>query len=116
MAAQTAQAAQTAPLGAPIEAFVRLIRGRHKSDIVISLGQRKALRFAELSRALPQMSQRVLARQLDALERDGVVRRTVVPGHGRHVEYALTDFGKTICPILKQIWKWSVQRGSAGGH
>ena len=97
-----------ASLGAPIEALVRLIRGRHKPDILICLNPRPQ-RFSELHRAIPSVSERVLSRQLDELERDGLVHRTVYPEVPPRVEYDLTQFGRTLCPLLKQMWKWGVE-------
>jgi DNA-binding HxlR family transcriptional regulator len=95
-------------LGAPIEALVRLIRGRHKPDILIRLNRGRQ-RFGELRRAIPGVSERVLSRQLDELERDGLVDRTVYPEVPPRVEYNLTAFGSTLCPILKQMWKWGME-------
>lgn len=95
-------------LGAPIEALVRLIRGRHKPDILIRLNRGRQ-RFGELRRAIPGVSERVLSRQLDELERDGLVDRTVYPEVPPRVEYNLTPFGSTLCPILKQMWKWGME-------
>jgi DNA-binding HxlR family transcriptional regulator len=92
-------------LGAPVEAFVRLIRGRYKPDILIHLGKGR-FRFSELRRAIPRVSERVLARQLDELERDGLIHRTAYPEIPPRVEYCLTQLGTTLCPIIKQIWKW----------
>lgn len=97
-----------ASLGAPIEALVRLIRGRHKADILIRLNRGRQ-RFGELRRAIPGVSERVLSRQLDELERDGLVDRTVYPEVPPRVEYSLTPFGCTLCPILKQMWKWGME-------
>ena len=94
--------------GAPIEALVRLIRGRHKPDILICLNPRPQ-RFSELHRAIPGVSERVLSRQLDEMERDGLVHRTVYPEVPPRVEYDLTQFGRTLCPLLKQMWKWGVE-------
>jgi DNA-binding HxlR family transcriptional regulator len=103
----------TGSLGAPIEALVRLIRGRHKPDILIRLN-RGPRRFSELHRAIPGVSERVLSKQLDELERDGLVDRTVYPEVPPRVEYSLTPFGRTLCPILKQMWKWGVEHGDGG--
>jgi DNA-binding HxlR family transcriptional regulator len=58
------------------EAFIRLVRGRHKPDILIRQGK-GCHRFAELRRAIPGLSERVLARQLDELERDDLIERRV---------------------------------------
>ncbi len=100
-------------LGAPIEALVRLIRGRHKPDILIRLN-RGHRRFSELCRAIPRVSERVLSRQLDELERDGLVNRTVYPEVPVRVEYSLTPFGRTLCPVLKQMWKWGMEHADGG--
>jgi DNA-binding HxlR family transcriptional regulator len=100
-------------IGAPVESFVRLIRGRHKPDILICLGNNERLRFGELRRAIPRVSERVLARQLDELERDGVIARTAYPEVPPRVEYQLTPFGSSLCPLLKQIWKWGVRQSPA---
>lgn len=58
--------------------LIRLLRGRHKPAILIRLGK-GTHRFAELWRAIPGLSERMLARQLDELERDGLVSRRVYP-------------------------------------
>jgi len=100
-------------LGAPIEALVRLIRGRHKPDILIRLNPGPQ-RFSELHRAIPGVSERVLSRQLDELEQDGLVDRTVYPEVPPRVEYSLTQVGRTLCPILKQMWKWGVEHTDSG--
>ena len=94
-------------IGAPVEDLIRLLRGRHKPAILIRLGK-GTHRFAELWRAIPGLSERMLARQLDELERDGLVSRHVYPEVPPRVEYRLTAHGATLCPILKQMWKWSV--------
>jgi len=102
-------------IGAPVERFVRIIRGRHKADIIIHLGKAvpERRRFSELRRAIPGISERVLARQLDELERDEVVERTVFAEVPPRVEYSLTPRGRTLCPLIKQLWKWGVGQG---GH
>jgi DNA-binding HxlR family transcriptional regulator len=96
-------------LGAPVEAFVRLIRGRYKSDILIQLGKKQRQRFTDLRRAIPGISERALARQLDDLESAGLIERTAYPEVPPRVEYCLTQFGSTLCPLLKEIWKWGVR-------
>ena len=104
--------ARSDSIGAPVERFVRIIRGRHKADIIIHLGKAAGgrRRFSELRRAIPDISERVLARQLDELERDGVVERKVFAEVPPRVEYSLTARGRTLCPLLKQLWKWGVEQ------
>jgi len=91
-------------LGAPIEALVRLIRGRHKPDILIRLNRGRQ-RFGELRRAIPGVSERVLSRQLDELERDGLVDRTVYPEVPLRADYSLTPCGSSLCLLHTQMWK-----------
>lgn len=104
----------TNTLGAPVEDLLRLLKGRHKADILIRLGKRGTCRFAELHRSIPGLSERVLARQLDQLERDTLVERRVYAEVPARVEYRLSSRGSTLCPILKQMWKWAVTNSHSG--
>jgi DNA-binding HxlR family transcriptional regulator len=102
------------PLSDPVDAFVRLIRGRHKAAILIRLGKAGIgrRRYSELCRAIPSASPRVLSRQLDELEREGLIERFVFPEVPPRVEYALTTRGRTLCPVIQKIWKWGVADSS----
>lgn len=80
--------------------------------VLIRLGKQRH-RFAELGRAIPDVSERVLARQLDELERDGLVERKLYAEVPPRVEYYLTPRGATLCPVIKQIWKWGAQAGES---
>ena len=112
MAKAPRSAGSDVSIGAPVEDLIRLLRGRHKPAILIRLGK-GTHRFAELWRAIPGLSERVLARQLDELERDGLVARRVYPEVPPSVEYRLTPRGSTLCPILKQMWKWGAAHSAA---
>jgi DNA-binding HxlR family transcriptional regulator len=57
-------------------------------------------RFMELTRLIPDVTQRVLTQQLRELETDGVVLRNVFPQVPPKVEYELTPFGESLAPIL----------------
>jgi DNA-binding HxlR family transcriptional regulator len=74
--------------------------------IVLLLSQ-KRLRFGELKREIPGISQKMLTQTLRALERDGLVVRTVYAEVPPRVEYSLTGLGKTLVGILTQIRDWS---------
>jgi len=63
-------------------------------------------RFNELRRLIGGISQQVLARTLKALERDGMVTRTVHPTVPPQVEYALTDLGRSLAALLIQLTMW----------
>lgn len=89
----------------PMELAVHLISGKWKVVILWNLAE-GALRFAELSRQFPGVSEKVLTAQLRSLEKDGMIVRTVYPEVPVRVEYALSVFGKSLIPILKEINTW----------
>jgi DNA-binding HxlR family transcriptional regulator len=93
-----------------IEAAFRILEGRWKMVIVFHLFARTVLRFSELERAIPGVSQKMLIQQLRELERDGVVRRTVYPQVPPKVEYRLTGWGQAMCPALDSLLAWAAAR------
>ena len=65
-------------------------------------------RFSELGRRIEGVSQKMLTQTLRALERDGLVTRTVYPEVPVRVEYALTEAGRTLCEPLRALQEWSI--------
>src|SRR6201987_3398690 len=90
-----------------IEASFRMLEGRWKMVIVFHLFDRGTLRFSELERAIPGVSQKMLIQQLRDLERDGVVSRIVHPVVPPKVEYRLTSGGEELCPALDELLFWA---------
>ena len=68
------------------------------------------LRFSELERAIPGVSQKMLIQQLRELERDGIIARTVYPQVPPKVEYDLTAWGQAMCPALDLLLEWAALR------
>jgi DNA-binding HxlR family transcriptional regulator len=93
-----------------IESAFRMLEGRWKMVIIFHLFARGVLRFSELERAIPAVSQKMLIQQLRELERDGIVDRTIYPQVPPKVEYALTKWGQAMCPALNEILEWAVRR------
>jgi DNA-binding HxlR family transcriptional regulator len=73
------------------------------------LGKHGACRFTELRKRLSGVSEKMLTQTLRALERDGLVDRTVYPAVPVRVEYALTPLGQTLREPLKMLTEWSVR-------
>lgn len=92
------------------EAAFRMLEGRWKIVIIFHLFARGVLRFSELERAIPRVSQKMLIQQLRELERDGIVDRTVYPQVPPKVEYALTKWGQAMCPALDELLEWAAKR------
>ena len=90
-----------------VEAAIEAIGGKWKGVILYHLESTK--RFNELNRLLPKITQRMLTKQLRELERDGIVKRTVYAEVPPRVEYDLTDFGRTLQPVLCELEKWGTQ-------
>lgn len=66
----------------------------------------KVLRFSDLERAIPGVSQKMLTQQLRRLEKDGVLERIVYAQTPPKVEYKLTAWGQSLCPALDSLLKW----------
>ena len=64
------------------------------------------LRYHELHRRIPRATDKMLAQQLRELERDGLLRRAVYPVVPPKTEYSLTDFGRSLAPILDEMCRW----------
>jgi DNA-binding HxlR family transcriptional regulator len=89
---------------------LRILEGRWKMVILFHLFARPVLRFSELERAIPAVSQKMLIQQLRELERDGVVQRTIYPQVPPKVEYSLTEWGRALCPALDALLQWATSR------
>lgn len=85
-----------------------VFKGRWKGEIIRLLSD-QSMRFSELKSSLRQPSSRVLTESLRALERDGVLIRHEVERLPPHVEYALSDSGLQLVPLLDEIRAWGAQ-------
>ena len=98
--------------GNPVHIAMSLIGGRWKGEILFQLMDHGMLRFAEMQRLIPGIRQKMLTRQLRALEHDGLVRRLVYPQVPPKVEYSLTDTGRTLQPVLAALRDWGKDHGA----
>lgn len=90
-----------------IQNALRILDGRWKLLILFQLFGGKTLRFSELERSIPGISQKMLIQQLRQLEKDRVIARIVHPEVPPRVEYHLTDWGQALCPALDALLVWS---------
>jgi len=93
-----------------VEQAFKFLEGRWKLVILFHLFGGNVLRFSELQRAIPAISQKMLIQQLRRMENDGIVRRVVHPQVPPKVEYGLTDWGQALCPALDALLKWAAAR------
>ena len=91
----------------PVETTLSLIGGKYKALILWHLSA-GTLRFSQLQKAV-NATPRMLTLQLRELENDGLVSRTVYPEVPPRVEYAMTDLGRSLMPILTAIRDWGTE-------
>jgi DNA-binding HxlR family transcriptional regulator len=91
----------------PVATTVQLIGGKWKLLILRNLLQRP-WRFNELKKDLNGISQKVLTDSLRTMEEDGIIIRTVFPEVPPRVEYALSDLGESMRPILMAMQDWGI--------
>lgn len=89
----------------PVETGLELIDGRWKARILWKL-YNGTLRFGELRRGLPGITEKMLAQQLKELERDQLIIRTQYPEMPPRVEYSLSAFGRSLAPVLEALKAW----------
>lgn len=92
----------------PTREVIDRIGDRWTVLIVAALGD-GSLRFNQLERAVPGISQKMLAQTLRGLERDGIVTRTLFPEVPPRVDYELTEAGKTLMAPLAALQQWSTK-------
>ena len=88
----------------PVETTLSLIGGKYKALILWHLSA-GTLRFSQLQKAITA-TPRMLTLQLRELENDGLISRTVYPEVPPRVEYAMTDLGRSLMPILTAMRNW----------
>ena len=99
----------------PVSATLHLIGGKYKALLLWHLTE-GPLRFSELSRRVPEATPKMLTAQLRELEGDGLLSRTVYPEVPPRVEYALTETGRSLFPILSTMYDWGSRRMEGEGR
>lgn len=86
-----------------------IITGKWKSLILLHLIYNGTSRFSDLKRGMPTITQKILTQQLRELEEEDIISRTVHPQVPPKVEYSMTEYGKTLQPILEAMHEWGLQ-------
>ena len=98
----------------PVSTTLQLIGGKYKALILWHL-MGKTIRFSGLQKLVPEATAKMLTQQLRELEKDDLLVRTVYPEVPPRVEYALTEKGKSLYPILEAMFAWgNTQLQNAG--
>ena len=97
-----------------MDTTMKFIGGKWKTVVLWYL-RNKTYRFGELKKQIPDITEKMLSIQLKSLESDGLVKREVYAEVPLRVEYSLTEFGKTLTPVLEEIAKWGRELGETRG-
>ena len=97
-----------------VENVLKLLEGRWKLIILFHLFGDNMMRFSDLERAIPAVSQKMLIQQLRQMEADGIIRRIVHHQVPPKVEYCLTQWGQALCPALDALLSWAALREEMG--
>lgn len=97
----------------PVRNVLSRFSGKWSILILCVLAESGTARFSVISKAIPDISPKVLADTLKNLERYGLVSRTLYPEVPPKVEYALTELGLSLMPILNQLISWALDNFAA---
>ena len=92
----------------PVKDTLELLSGKWKLPIIISLMEGNK-RFSEMARDIEGITDKMLSKELRDLETNQMVKRTVYDAVPVVVEYSITEYGKTLKPLINELWKWGSQ-------
>ena len=95
---------------------LKFLEGRWKLLILFQLFNGEVVRFSQLERGIPGITQKMLSQQLRQLETDGLVKRKAYPEVPPRVEYCLTEWGQDLCPALDELLTWANKRNGGRGE
>ena len=90
-----------------VETVMGIIGAKWKPGIIYALVMDGTLRFTELRKRIPRVTQRMLTQQLRDLERHGLITRVHHPEIPPRVEYSVTPLGRSLHPIFKSVCDWA---------
>jgi len=89
-----------------VEDALGILVGKWKPIILLHLLQKGTNRFSELKRNMPGITQKMLTQQLRELEEEDIIMRKVYPQVPPKVEYSMTEYGRSLEPILEAMHEW----------
>ena len=101
-----------APAACPVAITTRLIGGRWKARLLWALFGSEPRRFSDLRRACPPISDRILSKELKELEIAGLVSRHEYSGVPPRTDYALTERGRTLEPVMATMAAWGLAQAA----
>ncbi len=104
---------QTRVHDCPVETCLEMLSGKWKPRILWKIYQNEIMRFNALQRSISGgITAKMLTQQLRSLEEDGLITRTIYPVVPPKVEYRLSEFGRTLTPVLDAIACWGTENNT----
>ncbi|MFD2045514.1 winged helix-turn-helix transcriptional regulator [Ornithinibacillus salinisoli] len=92
-----------------VEDALGILVGKWKPIILLHLLKEGTQRFSELKRSIPDITQKMLTKQLRELEDEDIIERVVYPQVPPKVEYSISEYGKSLEPILAAMHEWGTK-------
>lgn len=89
-----------------VDEALEILIGKWKPLILLHLLYKGTVRFNELKRSMPGITQRMLTMHLRELEEEDIILRVVYPEVPPRVEYSITEYGRSLEPILEAMHEW----------
>lgn len=90
----------------PMRKTLELLSGKWRTHIIYELCKNESMRFSELKKVYPRITNTMLTHTLRDLEERGIVHREQLNEIPPHVEYSLTEKGKALLPVFFELAKW----------
>ncbi len=91
----------------PVRNVLSRVGDKWSMLVLFSLEGQPSIRFKELQRSIPDISQKILTATLKMLEADGLINREAFPEVPPRVEYSLTEKGKSLLPLIDALLSWA---------
>lgn len=92
-----------------VDEALEIIVGKWKPIILLNLFKHGTMRFSEIKRKIPNITQKVLTKNLRELEQELIINRVVYPQVPPKVEYSITEYGQDLEPILHAMHEWGTK-------
>jgi DNA-binding HxlR family transcriptional regulator len=92
-----------------IDPVLSVLQGKWKNHVLFEMSRKTNVRFSDLKKALPEITNTMLTATLRELEADGLVTRMQFNEIPPHVEYSLTEMGKDLLPVFFELFKWGMK-------
>ncbi|WP_062054015.1 winged helix-turn-helix transcriptional regulator [Aquimarina longa] len=97
----------------PVMTTLEVIGGKWKPAILWQLENNEFLRFGQLKKRLGVITQKMLTQQLRELETNNIILRKIYPEVPPRVEYRLSEYGKSLVPVLNEMANWGLNHNKA---